>query len=398
MYIRCTNGSPTVDTLDHLQSLPLSIEYWVVYVNAPVTISEQDELAIRHALLLRDRVRYISLHLPPSILQKLLKDMDKPFSILEDISLSYSTEEDVNLVLPKTFHAPNLRHLSLRIDITKRLRLLSSTVSLVALELNIVRASGYFLPKILVARLRSLPQLEELSISFSIPIPRPSAERELLGQLGTSVTLPNLKFFRFQGVSAYLECLVAQIKASRLEQLFIRLFNQIAFALPHLSRFINTTEAFELSTATVFFDNKYFRITDRKRYRGPFKFNLCVRCKELDWQIDSASQICKALVSALSGVQTLNFGHKGPMTITWGNGRIDGATWHELLRPFMFVNELRICDELSEEISRALQVDEVGLDPGLLPGLQEIVIQFNEALFGSFIHARQVAGRPVRLR
>ena len=77
---------------------------------------------------------------------------------------------------------------------------------------------------------------------------------------------------------------------------------------------------------------------------------------------------------------------------------IDGTTWHELLRPFMFVNELRICDELSEELSRALQVDEVGLDPGMLPGLQEIVIQFNEALFGSFIHARQVAGRPVRLR
>ena len=274
----------------------------------------------------------------------------------------------------------------------------SSTVSLVTLFLKIVRASGYFLPKILVARLRFLPQLEELFICFSIPIPRPSAESELLGKGGTSVTLPNLKFFWFGGISAYLECLVAQIKAPRLERLFIQLFNQITFALPHLSRFINTTEALELSTITVFFDNNNFTITDRKGHRAPFKFTLRVMCKDLDWQIDSASQICSALISTLSGVQTLKLGHKGPMMTTWGNGGIDGTTWHELLRPFMFVNELHICDELSEELSRALQVDEVGLDPEMLPCLQEIVIQFNGALFGSFIYARQVAGRPVRLR
>ena len=56
-----------------------------------------------------------------------------------------------------------------------------------------IRASGYFRPRLLVARLQSLPQLEELSIGFSIPIPRPSAERELLGEQGTPVTLPNLK-------------------------------------------------------------------------------------------------------------------------------------------------------------------------------------------------------------
>ena len=96
-----------------------------------------------------------------------------------------------------------------------------------------------------MARLRSLPQLEELYIGFSIPIPRPSTERELLGEQGTPVTLPSLKNLRFKGVSAYLESLVAQIRAPLLEQLDITLFNQIAFALPHLSHLINITEGFK---------------------------------------------------------------------------------------------------------------------------------------------------------
>ena len=54
------------------------------------------------------------------------------------------------------------------------------------------------------------------------------------------------------------------------------------------------------------------------------------------------------------------------------------------------------------ELSHALEVDEIGLDPGLLPDLQELVSDYRgeheDSLFGSFIHARQVAGRPVSFR
>ncbi|KAH8988280.1 hypothetical protein EDB86DRAFT_2049806 [Lactarius hatsudake] len=256
MYILCTNGTRTVDTLDHLPGLPLFIDYQDI-------INRQDESAIHHALLLRDRIRHISLHLPPSILHKFLMLIDEPFSILEHLSLSSATKEDTSLVLPKTFLAPNLRHLSLLgIDLPKKLRLLSSTFSLITLTLKITRASDYFLPRLLVARLQSLPQLEELSVGFSLPIPRPSAERELLGKRLTPITLPNLKHLKFQGVSAYLECFVAQIRAPLLERLDITLFNQLAFVLPHLSNLINTTEAFKLPTATVLFGNEVSIITD----------------------------------------------------------------------------------------------------------------------------------------
>jgi hypothetical protein len=230
MHIQCTNGTPTVDTLDHLLFLPLFMDYR----DTIATITRQDELAIRHALLLRDRVRRIVLHLRPSILHDILMFMSEPFSMLEHLSLSSTSREDTVLVLPKACLAPNLRHLTLLgIDLPKRLRFLFSCVSLVSLALTDIRASGYFTPRLLVARLQSLPQLEELSIGFSIPIPRLSAERELLGKWGTPVTLPNLKHLVFRGVSAYLERIVAQIRAPCLERLDITLFNQIAFALPH---------------------------------------------------------------------------------------------------------------------------------------------------------------------
>ena len=55
-----------------------------------------------------------------------------------------------------------------------------------------------------------------------------------------------------------------------------------------------------------------------------------------------------------------------------------------------------VSDALSEELSCALQVDEVGSDPSFLPKLQSIHASHN--LFTSFIDTRQVVGRPVQFK
>ncbi|KAI9432327.1 hypothetical protein H4582DRAFT_1105061 [Lactarius indigo] len=402
MHILCTNGTPIVDTLDHLPPIPL----FVGYQYAAAIPSGKDELGIHHALQLRDRVRRIALHLPPLALHKFLMLMDGRFSILERLSLSFPADKMTRLILPNTFLAPKLRHLTLvGVGLPKGLSSLSSTASLITLSLTNIRASGYFLPSQLVARLQSLPHLEELSIGFSIPIPRPAAERELLGKRRIPLTLPKLKYLTFQGVSAYLERLVSQIKAPLLERLDITLFGQIAFALPHLSHFTNTTKRLELPKAEGFFwRDEVSIILDHhvsRRYGRNGHFTLRVMCKNLDWQIDCAAQVCSALMPMLSGVEklTLDF-HKETMPIKWQNGEIDGTTWHELLRSFVGVKELHICGALSEELSRALEMGAIGSDPGLLPNLQDLVSQFTGVrannVFGSFIHARQVAVRPVR--
>ena len=123
-------------------------------------------------------------------------------------------------------------------------------------------------------------------------------------------------------------------------------------------------------------------------------FFLCVKCKTLDWQIDCTAQICHALIPTLSSVEKLSLiPVYQEIPTEMRNGAIDNATWHDLLRTFIGVKKLYIRRGLSEELSRALQVDEVGLNPGFLPNLQFIYAKDN--LFTSFIDTRQVVGRPV---
>ena len=80
-------------------------------------------------------------------------------------------------------------------------------------------------------------------------------------------------------------------------------------------------------------------------------------------------------------------------TKVW-NGGIDSAMWHNLLRPFIGVQRIYISDRLSEELSCALQVDEVGSNPGFIPNLRSIHASHN--LFTLFIDTYQVMGHPVK--
>ena len=387
-----------VNTLDHLPLLPLFVQYDYSHYLAP-TVPKQDELGIYHTLRLHGRIRHIELNLPSSILHKSLALMNENFPILEHLSILGDSGHRLPLTLPRAFLAPNLRHLTLiGIGLPKRLRVLTFTISLVTLNLRNIQAFRYFHPKLLVARLRSLALLEELTITFSIPIPRPSTERELLGEEGAPITLPNLKSLQFHGFGAYLESLVAQIRVPLLERLEITLFNQIAFVLPHLFYLIDNTKVFKLSSATVGFHHNEVSVSmGHDHGLGRIYFFLWVRCKPLDWQIDCAAQICHASIPTLSGVEELTLYHTNQeMPTEMRNGAIDSATWHDLLRSFIGVKQLRISNALLEELSRALQVDEVGLDPGFLPNLQSIRTRRN--LYTSFIDTRQVVGRPVQFK
>jgi hypothetical protein len=391
LQIQCANGTGLADALDHLPPLPLLVEY-----RAPIT--ERDELGIYHALRLQDRVRQIYFHLPPSILHKCLGLMNNRFPMLEHLSLWFAPSDNAStLLLPKGFLAPNLRHLDLPgIAPARRLHFLTSTLSLTTLNLWNIQTSSYFRPRLLVARLLSLPQLEDLGICFYIPIPRPSAERELLGEQGAPVTLPSLKHLRFRGVSAYIESLVAQLMTPLLEQLNIVLFNQIAFALPHLSHFINMTQGFKLPAATVSFDHGWVSIItarDSSQWSDE-PLRLLVRCKQLDWQIDCAAQVCTTLIPTLSGVEQLRLDSVNEEVMPkW---KIDSTAWHELLRSFIGLKEVQIQDGLLQELSRVLEADEVGSEPGFLPNLEHIVAADNQ--FASFIETRRIAGRPIEFR
>ncbi|KAF8258595.1 hypothetical protein EI94DRAFT_1118035 [Lactarius quietus] len=133
-------------------------------------------------------------------------------------------------------------------------------------------------------------------------------------------------------------------------------------------------------------------------------FTLRVICEQFDWQINSAAQICGSLIPFLFCVEdlTLNF-DEHEMPTEWQNGAVDGAAWHDLLKPFVGAKTLCVCNALAWELSCALQSGDVGLNPELLPVLQvldhrlEAEHRYNFEAFASFVDARRISDRPVCL-
>jgi hypothetical protein len=88
--------------LAHSPPLPLTI----FYDEDVHETTEEDEEGILLALRHSDRVHYICLYLPAPKLRK-ITTMDEEFPILECFYIQSLTEDDTNLVLPRTFQAPH---------------------------------------------------------------------------------------------------------------------------------------------------------------------------------------------------------------------------------------------------------------------------------------------------
>ena len=397
MHIHFMNGTPLFDMVSHLPPLPFIIDYRGEDTN--------DDRSVLHAIQHRDRVLRVISQAPPLHLGRLIAPMDESFPRLESLSLLSTTtlEEGASLMLPTTFMAPNLHCLLLRgISLPKGLPLLASTVLLVTLKLTDIQSPGYFTPANLVTRLGHIPQLEELSIGFSTPLPRPSAEEELLQPPITLVVLPSLRRLEFRGVSVYLENLLAQTTSPLLERFNITLFNQLNFTLPHLSHFTRTIATLIRPVANVIFNQEgvAFVVSSRDEFNDE-TFSFRVSCKPFGWQINSATQICGALVPVLSAAEelTLEF-EENSLPSDWQD-EVDAMVWHGLLWPFTSVKKLCVGYPLASELSNALESDDAGLVLGLLPELQELEAQvelehLNKA-FETFVDTRQLAGRYVRL-
>ncbi|KAI0249048.1 hypothetical protein BJV78DRAFT_1156085 [Lactifluus subvellereus] len=371
LQLVCTYGTPVADMLAHSPPLPLTINY----ENDGRETTVEDEEGILLALQHRDRVRRIRLILPASRLQNLVTAIDEQFPILERVWIGSQTEGD-GVVLPRTFQAPHLRRLGMwNVALPMRSPLLTTSVGLTALSLGDISPSFYFPPLYLLTRLSLLPQLESLTICFHSPLPNLDVERHLLDIPNTThVTLPNLGWFRFRGVSAYLEGLLARIDAPVLSNLLIVFFNQLTFTVPRLLDFMHASENFSLSAVRLEFIGDGFVL--RRDYRekpmfGPFY--LKVLCRHLDWQVSSAGQILSALQPVLSSVEQLTLSHgEHNQSLDWHN-EVDHTQWRELLRPFSNVKTLHVQNELMEKLSRSLRSEGEQEQPlELPPNLEEL--------------------------
>ena len=386
-----------MDTLSHLPPIPLIIDY----SDRIRTMTLRDEDNICFGLERHDRIRRVNLLAPSSSFHPWLLQMNQLFPRLEDLSLLSTTTamEEMSLVLPETLQAPNLRHLSLHgIGLPTGLPLLSSTIALSTLSLTHIRPSCYFSPRHLATQLKNLPHLEELSIGFAI---LPTSEGELLPTLISPVTLPALRRLTFRGVDAYLDNLVAQINTPFLERLTLTLHFDLTFTLVNLAEFIHRTEGLRSLVARVIFSKNGVSIDagyNKQLDVGKSRLHVNVNCEPIDWQIDSATQVCSALGKVLSTVQELtvdlrDFG----MPSDWESA-LEDVPWHELLLPFIGVKKLHIGSSLTLELSQVLKSDAGGL---VLPELQELEVSLKTddatKVLTAVIETRESVGRHIRL-
>ena len=394
----CTYGTPVADMLAHSPHLPLIIDY--IYGGHDTEDDEGTRLALRQ----RDCVHRVRLRTPVISLQKLFGAMDEEYPILEYLIIVPLEKDRTSiLILPETLQAPNLRHLTLiGFALPIGSRLLTTAVGLVTFCLVMHHPSTYFHPNALLHWLSFMPQLETLVIFFSLPVPNREIERQLTrSPIITPVTLPNLYYFRFSVVSAYLEALVRRITTPRLENLLISFFNQLTFSVPRLLQFINTTENLRFDSAIFWFSDKRVSVGVYPQEEVEmYALSLDVLCQHLDWQVSSVAQISNSLSQMFSAADHLTLKHEEHSRSSEEHNKVDRTEWRKLLGPFRNVKTLWIDNGLVGQLSRCLESEDGELPLEVLPELQVLTYSgsgnFGDA-FTSFIDARQNADRPITL-
>jgi len=384
--------------LAHSPLFPLIIDY--DYQNHDLTVGDEDGIML--ALQHRDRLRSICLSMPISSLQKLIAAMGDEFPMLQYLRIEPLTRRNTQLILPTTFEAPHLRHLILNHFASPiGSILLTTAVGLVTLTLWWIHPSTYPPINHLLQTLSLLHRLETLEIGFRSPISMRVIQRQLLHMpIVTHVTLPDLHWFAFRGISAYLEALLPQMITPVLKTLNVYFFNQLRFSVPCFLQFMMTTENLTFNSVRFLFHREavavfaYPSLEDRL-----VNFNVEVACQHLDWQLSSVSQLFNTLSPLFSAVVDLTLDYREHTLSSEWHNQADRTQWRELLGSFRNVKTLRVHRGLVEDLSHSLRLD--GEPPlEVLPKLQELVCPpecIYDQSFNPFILEREIAGRPLYL-
>ena len=394
----CSCGTPVAEMLAHSPPLPLIVDHR----DQNQELTAEDEKGIMFALKHRDRVQHMFLRMPVPSLQKVIGAMDDQFPMLKYLCIIPPTMHNPRLVLPVTFRAPQLSCLILnRFDSPIGSSLLTTAIRLVRLSLLWTPPSTNPCLNNLFQALSLLTQLQKLTITSSSPVPNREIERQMSRMPNTThTTLPNLRFFGFGGVSAYLEAFLSHMNAPLLEMLNVGFFNQLSFSVPHLLRFVTTIENLRASSVRLLFHHRsvtvymYLSVTALRHTLA-----ISVGCDHLDWQVSSMVQISNVLGPLLSAMVDLTLDYRGNALSSKWHNQVDRTQWRKLLRSFRNVETLRVHGGLVGELSRCLALD--GEPPSeILPELKTLVCPMgsrDDKTFAAFVHDREVAGLPIEL-
>ena len=394
LQLYCSPTTPVRRTLAVWPPLPIVIRQY----GHPTCGMHNVIAALKHS----HRVCEIELWRVPSLLsEKVLAAMQGPFSALTDLRLA--SKDEPSPVVPDSFlggSTPRLRNLSLRsIPFPGLPKLLMSATHLVDLSLRDIPHSGYILPTALVICLSTLTGLKKLILEFESPRSCPDRESRHLPP-PTLLVLPTLTYFKFKGVSEYLEDFVAQFDAPLLDTLIINFFHQLVFDTPHISQFFSRTPKFKgLDEARIIFEDRAVQVTLPlpSRTSTDESLKLGISCKESEWQLSSLAQICTLSISSLSTVEHLYICEDRYWPPRWQDDT-ECAQWVELLHPFATVKNLYLSTEVAQHIAPSLRqlVGERVVE--VLPALQNIFLEGRQEttdFLGPFLFARQIVGQPI---
>ena len=389
LRLYCTPETPTKDRLDIWPALPILIGDYT----SPGGTSSGDDASpfdtdnLTAALGQSSRVCDISLTAVGSQWESVLAAMQVPFPELTDLQLN--VDHKTSLAIPDSFlggSAPILRYFSLHgIPFPGLPKVLSTANHLVYLRLWNIPHSGYISPKAIATLISVSSSLRVFFLIFESPESRPDWENRSLLPPKRSI-LPALDFFRFQGVTEYLEDLLSHIDTPQLETMYITLLNQIDFEIPRLSQFINRSPILGApDKARVEFCD--YTASVKFRYRTSHYFQhfddlqIHTSCSEPGWQpeLSSIGQLWNSSFPPLCRVEDLYIydGHWGQVRMNDGTedtlyrGRPSRARWGQsnriVAQPTEYFRELKSLEEL-----------------GLLP-----------ENIGWFVAARQLSGHPI---
>ncbi|KAI9507756.1 hypothetical protein F5148DRAFT_1284834 [Russula earlei] len=354
-----------------------------------------------------DRIFKLDLWNVPSLhWERIAVAMQKPFPQLTFLQLG-SKGGEIS-ALSDSFlggSAPLLRSLRLfGIPFPAMHRLVSSAKDLVTLHLRDIPHRGYISPQSMVDSLSALARLEILFLSFQSPQSRPDPPTRRPPPLAPSV-LPALTYFRFRGVSEYLEDMFVRMDAPLLHDLHIEFFMDLIFDVPQLHRFISHPEELrKLRQATVNFSRHYVTITlsHRRTAAGHGQFWLQTRCRESDWLLSCVAQVCRSSLPPLSVLDHLYIMDDRSIPPRWKD--VESTQWLELLDPFTAVKNLFLTEDVAIHFGHALQQLGAQRATAVLPALQTIFLKDYrpqgpvQGAIRQFVSARQSSRHPVAIR
>jgi hypothetical protein len=404
LQLVCTARTSMSQTLAVWPPLPIFIKDW----SRSLANSDLDNVVA--ALEHNDRVRGIMLMGVPSLqVENVLAAMEEPFPELTILELR--SEGGTTAVIPNSFlggSAPRLHFLSLnripfQFPVLRKLH--SSATHLVCLYLIKIPPSAYISPDAMVTCLSTLTRLETLRLEFESPPLRPVFPGQHIPP-PTRTILPSLNRLGFQGVSEYLEDLVARIDAPLFVYLGITFFHQLIFDTPQLALFISRTPKLNASVKLpdgvhIVFSGAGVRVT---LFSSPPRtvpiegLMLRIPCRELDWQLSSLAQLFSSSFPLIPSLDRLYISKRKHSH--WQND-VENVQWLEFLRPLTAVKELYLSQDFAPRVALALQELVGRRATEVLPALQSIFMEGPypsgpvQKATGQFVAARQLFSHPI---